>query len=75
MSNLLVLQINKFYSRDWLVRGRIRVELKDAQGKPVVSDIPTRKSNKTFSLCIAPKGGASVVAFSASCTSCMQVLH
>lgn len=33
---------DKYYSRDWLVRGRIRVELKDREGKPLVPDIPTR---------------------------------
>jgi len=34
---------DKSYSRDWLVRGRIRVQLKDSNGKPVYSDIPTRR--------------------------------
>ena len=42
---------NKAYSRDWLVRGRLRVQLKDASGNPIHADIPTRKllvhSNKT----------------------------
>lgn len=34
---------DKSYSRDWLVRGRLRVQLKDDAGKPLVADIPTRK--------------------------------
>ena len=34
---------NKAYSRDWLVRGRLRVQLKDSSGKPIYADIPTRK--------------------------------
>lgn len=33
---------DKSYSRDWLVRGRLRVQLKDDAGKPLVADIPTR---------------------------------
>lgn len=33
---------NKAYSRDWLVRGRLRVQLKDSDGKPVNPNIPTR---------------------------------
>lgn len=44
--NRLTVQ-DKSYSRDWLVRGRIRVELKNTQGKPIVPDIPTRKSKLT----------------------------
>lgn len=33
---------DKSYSRDWLVRGRIRVQLKDDGGKALVADIPSR---------------------------------
>lgn len=33
---------DKSYSRDWLVRGRIRVQLKDSNGKPVNPEIPSR---------------------------------
>lgn len=43
MSTCLVQQVYKFYSRDWLVQGRVRVELKDASGKPLNPEIPTRK--------------------------------
>ncbi|DBA82000.1 TPA: signal recognition particle 19kDa [Trebouxia sp. C0004] len=33
---------DKSYSRDWLIRGRIRVQLKDDGGKALVADIPSR---------------------------------
>lgn len=33
---------DKSYSRDWLIRGRIRVQLKTDDGKPLNPDIPTR---------------------------------
>jgi len=35
---------DKSYSRDWLVRGRIRVQLIDDDGKALVADIPSRES-------------------------------
>ena len=80
---------DKSYSRDWLVRGRIRVELKSAQGKPIVPDIPTRKSKLTLFLgcfnCRAAyrwrmyvaevKQLNSILRLPATCTLCMQVLH
>eukprot|EP00238_Polyblepharides_amylifera_P007238 CAMPEP_0196581758 /NCGR_PEP_ID=MMETSP1081-20130531/35448_1 /TAXON_ID=36882 /ORGANISM="Pyramimonas amylifera, Strain CCMP720" /LENGTH=95 /DNA_ID=CAMNT_0041902099 /DNA_START=502 /DNA_END=789 /DNA_ORIENTATION=+ len=34
---------DKCYSRDYMQRGRIRVELKDENGKPVNDSITTRK--------------------------------
>lgn len=37
---------NKAYSRDWLVRGRVRVTLKREDGTPVNAAIPTRERRR-----------------------------
>lgn len=37
------LELDKAYSRDYWVRGRIRVRLFDENGKPVREDIPTSR--------------------------------
>lgn len=33
----------KHYSRDWIPKGRLRVQLKDAEGKPINPEVPDRK--------------------------------
>eukprot|EP01024_Parvocaulis_polyphysoides_P003148 TRINITY_DN10878_c0_g1_i1.p1 TRINITY_DN10878_c0_g1~~TRINITY_DN10878_c0_g1_i1.p1 ORF type:complete len:165 (+),score=18.24 TRINITY_DN10878_c0_g1_i1:52-546(+) len=38
------LQMNKAYPRDWMQRGRVKVELFDDDGKPLNNDVPSRKS-------------------------------
>ncbi|CAD7696673.1 unnamed protein product [Ostreobium quekettii] len=38
------LEVNKRYSRDWMVRGRVKVELKNSSGAPTVPEIPSRKA-------------------------------
>ena len=43
---------DKSYSRDWLVRGRIRIELKNAEGKPLNPEIPTSKSQLPLPLSV-----------------------
>ncbi|KAK3238138.1 hypothetical protein CYMTET_51830 [Cymbomonas tetramitiformis] len=35
---------DKCYSRDYLQRGRVRVQIKDDAGNPINPDIPTRRS-------------------------------
>lgn len=37
-----ILEQNKSYSRDWLSPGRVRVKLKQPNGKPVRPDIPSK---------------------------------
>jgi signal recognition particle subunit SRP19 len=36
------LEMNKAYSRDWLTRGRVHVELKSGTGAPCNKDIPSK---------------------------------
>eukprot|EP00727_Mastigamoeba_balamuthi_P007923 m51a1_g3751 putative signal recognition particle 19 kda (157) ;mRNA; r:76043-76597 len=34
---------DKAYSRDWMLRGRVRVRMYNEDGSPVVADIPSKK--------------------------------
>lgn len=34
----------KHYSRDWIPKGRLRVQLKDAEGKPINPEVPDRRT-------------------------------
>eukprot|EP01024_Parvocaulis_polyphysoides_P047355 TRINITY_DN4488_c1_g5_i1.p3 TRINITY_DN4488_c1_g5~~TRINITY_DN4488_c1_g5_i1.p3 ORF type:complete len:164 (+),score=30.90 TRINITY_DN4488_c1_g5_i1:624-1115(+) len=38
------LQMNKAYCRDWMVKGRIRVELFDDDGRPLSQEVPNKKT-------------------------------